>query len=68
MDSDYEEWDQIYRRYPPEALPWELGRPRKVLVDLVEKGLIKKGKALDICCGAGTNGLYLTKKAFKSLE
>jgi len=38
MNSDYEEWAQIYRRYPLEALPWELGRPRKVLVELVEKG------------------------------
>ncbi len=65
MDSTYEEWDQIYRRYPLEALPWELGRPRKVLVKLVEKGVIKKGKALDICCGAGTNALYLAKKGFK---
>jgi len=65
MGSDYEEWDQIYRRYSLEALPWELGRPRKVLVDLVEKGLIKKGKALDICCGAGTNALYLAKKGFQ---
>ena len=65
MDSDYEEWDRIYRRYPLEALPWELGRPRKVLVELVEKGVIKKGKALDICCGAGTNAIYLAKKGFQ---
>ena len=65
MDSDYDEWDQIYRGYPLEALPWELGKPRKVLIDLVEKGLVKKGKALDICCGAGTNALYLAKKGFQ---
>lgn len=63
--SDYEEWDQIYKRYPLEALPWELGRPREVLVELVEKGLIKRGKALDICCGAGTNTVYLAKKGFQ---
>jgi ubiquinone/menaquinone biosynthesis C-methylase UbiE len=65
MDSYYEEWDQIYRKYPLETLPWELGRPRKVLVELVEKRLIRKGKALDICCGTGTNALYLTKKGFQ---
>lgn len=65
MTSDYKEWDRIYRKYPLEALPWELGRPRKVLVELVEKGLIKKGKALDICCGAGTNALYLAEKGFQ---
>lgn len=65
MDSDYEEWDRIYRRYPLEDLPWELGRPREVLVELVEKELIKKGKALDLCCGAGTNALYMAEKGFQ---
>jgi ubiquinone/menaquinone biosynthesis C-methylase UbiE len=65
MDSDYEEWDQVYRRYPLEALPWELGQPRKVLVELVEKRLLKRGKALDICCGVGTNALYLAEKGFQ---
>jgi ubiquinone/menaquinone biosynthesis C-methylase UbiE len=65
VNSDYEEWDRIYRNHPVEALPWELGRPRKVLVDLIEKGQIKKGKALDICCGAGTNTLYLAEKGFQ---
>jgi len=64
MDSDYEEWNEIYRGYPLEALPWELSRPRKVLVDLVQKGITKKGKALDICCGAGTNTVYLAQKGF----
>lgn len=65
MSSGYEEWDRVYRKYPLEALPWELGKPRKVLVDLVEGGRIKKGKALDICCGAGTNALYLAKEGFQ---
>jgi len=65
VGSEYEEWDQIYRRYPLESLPWELGRPRKVLVDLIEKELIKPGKTLDICCGAGTNAVYLAKKGFQ---
>jgi len=64
LNSDYEEWDQIYRRYPLTALPWELGRPRKVPVELVEKGAMKKGKALDLCCGAGTNTVYLAEKGF----
>ncbi|NWG11350.1 class I SAM-dependent methyltransferase [Candidatus Bathyarchaeota archaeon] len=38
---------------------------KKILVNLVEKGVIKKGKALDICCGAGTNTVYLAKKGFE---
>lgn len=65
MSSDYKEWDRIYRRYPLETLPWELGKPRKMLVELVEKGLIQRGKALDVCCGAGTNAVYLAEKGFQ---
>jgi len=45
-------------------LPWELGKPRRVLVDLVDSGQIAPGKALDLCCGAGTNPIYLAKKGF----
>lgn len=64
MGSNYEEWDEIYRKHPLETLPWELGKPRKILVNLIEKGIIKKGKALDICCGAGSNTVYLAQKGF----
>jgi ubiquinone/menaquinone biosynthesis C-methylase UbiE len=64
MSFGYEEWDEIYRKYPLDVLPWELGKPRKVLVDLVEKGKLKPGKVLDVCCGAGTNGVYLAEKGF----
>ena len=65
MNSSYNDWDQIYRKYPLEELGWELGKPRPILVELVEKGLIRKGKALDICCGAGTNTVYLAEKGFE---
>jgi ubiquinone/menaquinone biosynthesis C-methylase UbiE len=65
MDSGYDEWDQIYRQYPLEELGWELGKPRPILVEFIEKRLIKKGKALDICCGAGTNTVYLAEKGFE---
>ena len=57
-------WDRIYHRYRPECLPWELDRPRKVLVELVESGQVAPGKTLDLCCGAGTNPVYLAKKGF----
>lgn len=65
MNSNYDEWDQIYREYPLNSLGWELSRPRPILVEFVEKGLIKKGKALDLCCGAGTNTVYLAKRGFE---
>ena len=64
MCSNYAEWDQYYRKYPLEALGWELGKPRPILVKYVEKGVILKGHALDTCCGVGTNPVYLAKKGF----
>jgi len=65
MASGKNEWDQIYRKYPLEELGWELGKPRPILREYVEKGLVKQGKALDICCGAGTNTVYLAEKGFE---
>ena len=65
MVSSSNEWDQIYHKYPLEELGWELGKPRPILREYVEKGLVKKGKALDICCGAGTNTVYLAEKGFE---
>jgi ubiquinone/menaquinone biosynthesis C-methylase UbiE len=65
MVSSNNEWDRIYQKYPLEELGWELGKPRPILREYVEKGLLKKGKALDICCGAGTNTVYLAEKGFE---
>jgi len=64
MSSGYKEWDQIYREYPLEELGLELGKSRPILVEAIERGLLKKGKTLDICCGAGTNTVYLAKEGF----
>lgn len=63
-NSSYKDWDRVYREYPLEELPWEIGTPRKTLVDLVENGRIKQCKALGICCGAGTNTVYLAERGF----
>ena len=63
--SDYSEWDRYYREYPLEELGWELGRPRPILVEYLQKGLVPKGgKALDLCCGAGTNTVYLAQNGY----
>ncbi|MFB3888528.1 MAG: methyltransferase domain-containing protein [Candidatus Bathyarchaeia archaeon] len=65
MSSGYGEWDEVYRLYPSTAWGWELGKPRPVLVEFVEKGRVRKGRALDLCCGAGTNTVYLTSQGFE---
>ncbi len=63
----YDEWEEIYRRHRDESLPWELGRPRPILVDLIESGvLVPHGKALDACCGLGTNTIYIAKSGFET--
>jgi 2-polyprenyl-3-methyl-5-hydroxy-6-metoxy-1,4-benzoquinol methylase len=65
MSNIYNKWDIIYQKNPLNTLGWELGKPRPILVKILQKGLITKGKALDICCGAGTNSIYLAKKGFQ---
>ena len=62
--SDYSKWDKYYKSYPLAALDWELGKRRPILVEYVKKGFIIKGKVLDLCCGAGTNILYLAESGF----
>ncbi len=57
-------WDSRYHRYRPECLPWELGKPRRGLVELLDSGRIRPCEALDLCCGAGTNPVFLAKKGF----
>lgn len=64
-NSEYDRWKKVYEMYPIKELPWELGRPREVLVELIESGKVKKGKALDICCGASTNTVYMASKGFE---
>ncbi len=64
MCADYSKWDEIYRSYQLDELGWELGKPRPILVEYVEKGSIPKGNALDVCCGAGTNTIYLAQSGF----
>ncbi|MCW4019754.1 MAG: class I SAM-dependent methyltransferase [Candidatus Bathyarchaeota archaeon] len=64
MSRHEEGWDRIYHRYSPESLPWELGKPRGILVEVVESGQVMPGKTLDLCCGAGTNPVYLARNGF----
>ena len=60
-----ERWDQVYREMPPEDIPWDEGQPSDILVDLVRQGKVKKGAALDICCGTGNNTLFLAQEGFQ---
>ncbi len=63
--SDKLNWDDIYRQYTLDEIPWELERPDWPLKRLVESGALIKGKVLDACSGAGTQSIYLARKGFK---
>jgi SAM-dependent methyltransferase len=60
-----DEWDMVYREYMPGEIPWEARKPDEGLVAVVEGGKVKKGRALDLGSGLGTQALYLAKKGFK---
>ncbi len=40
-------------------------RPDKNLVDIIKRGLIGKGRVLDLCTGVGTQAIYLAKQGFE---
>ncbi len=54
-------WDKIYREQKP---PWDNDEPSNHLVELIESGSVAPCKALDICCGKGTEAIYLAEKGF----
>jgi 2-polyprenyl-3-methyl-5-hydroxy-6-metoxy-1,4-benzoquinol methylase len=58
------EVDQFYRDNPLDELGWELGKPRPILVEYLQDGLLPKGRALDVCCGAGTNTIYFAQNGY----
>ena len=43
--------------------PWDIG-PRKELVELVESGRLKPGKAIDLCSGTASNCVFLAQHGF----
>ncbi|MFO7967808.1 MAG: class I SAM-dependent methyltransferase [Archaeoglobaceae archaeon] len=56
-------WDRIYREQKP---PWDSDEPSTHLVEVIESGEVTPGtgKALDICCGKGTEAVYLAEEGF----
>ena len=53
-------FDAAYQGTPP----WDIGRPQKEFVELVQKGEIT-GSVLDIGCGTGEHALFFAEKGFE---
>jgi SAM-dependent methyltransferase len=53
-------YDILYRYF---RAPWDVG-PRSELVDLVESGRIKPGRAIDLGSGTASNVIYLALHGF----
>jgi SAM-dependent methyltransferase len=56
--SVYKEWEEIPKLN-------EIGPTQKILLNLIESGIIKKGKALDLSCGTGKNAEFLIENGFE---
>jgi SAM-dependent methyltransferase len=56
--------DEIYKRMPPGDIPWNIQEPPQALVELVETGVVRPCKAIDLGCGAGNYAIYLATKGF----
>jgi methyl halide transferase len=55
-------WDSDYRGSKPPL--WDIGRPANELVKLVNEGAIRRCRAVDLCCGSGTDAIFLASKGF----
>ncbi len=58
-----ERWDKAYQGGGKPG--WDTGRPSGELKKLIEEGLLKPGRVVDLGCGAGTNAIYLASKGFE---
>lgn len=62
-DRLLELWDSDYRHAEP-AL-WDVGRPADELQKIVSNGRIAPCRVVDMCCGSGSDAIYLASKGFE---
>lgn len=58
-----EQWDADYRGKQPPA--WDIGKPADELQKVVGGGRIHPCRVIDLCCGSGTDAIYLASKGYQ---
>lgn len=59
--SEPRDWNE---HYATGLLPWDTGAPDEQLVLAVERGVLPRGRALEVGCGTGTNALWLAQRGW----
>lgn len=57
-------WDEIYKKYKLEDIPWTTKKPNENIIKLVKEKEIKS-PVLDMCSGTGTNSIYLASNGYE---
>jgi cyclopropane fatty-acyl-phospholipid synthase-like methyltransferase len=56
-------WNLAYLFHPP----WDTGVTPPEVIEVVERGELRPGRALDLGCGTGTNVIYLARHGFDTV-
>lgn len=56
------DWDFAYRQGTPE---WDSGVPSEELVRIVNKGIVKPCRVIEIGCGTGADAVFLAQRGFE---
>lgn len=61
MPEDTIDWNQ---RYVTKDAPWDSGEPSLQLQAVLDEGLVKPSRTLELGCGTGTNAVFLAQRGF----
>ena len=56
--------NKIYRDLPLKSIPWIYDTPPAILIEMVNNGIVKPCRTIDLGCGIGNYSIYLAAKGF----